>query len=272
MRVLETARTIDLPDPRAWVLGDLHGNSGWVQTLFPAMRRHDSQVTTVLQLGDYGFDFPAHGTSPVDYWARKAGIERVLCTLGNHESWGVISAAQGEAPGLAIRVSDVVWVLPRPARFTLGGRTVLSLGGAASLDRHLRTEGSDWFPDEAITDAMVDEAIADGNADLMLTHECGLTTVPEAERVIAANPHHFPHSALDASRASRERVERVREAVRPRLHAHGHLHVYGERELPDGRRIVAVNRDTMAGNAVMLDLATLTYEPLSLAAIRGWRV
>lgn len=42
---------------------------------------------TILQLGDYGFDHSGHGTHAVDYWAHKAGIERFLVTLGNHEEW-----------------------------------------------------------------------------------------------------------------------------------------------------------------------------------------
>lgn len=272
MRVLETAASFTLPDARVWAAGDWHGSSGWVQTLLPAMRRHDSQIGTILQLGDFGFDFPDHGTSPVDFWAERAGIERVLVTLGNHEAWDQIAPAQAEAPGHAIRVSEVVWLLPRPFRLTVGGREVLSLGGAVSVDKHLRTEGKDWFADELITTQMMEDAIAGGPADVLLTHEPGATVVPEVEAVLAANPHNFPVDARAESARSRARVEHVWDAVRPGMFMHGHLHVYGDRTLDDGRQIISLNRDAMAGNAGVLDMALLEFEPLPLSTIRGWRI
>ena len=55
-------------------------------------------------------------------------------------------------PGQAIRVSEVTWLLPRPARLRIGGRKILSLGGAASVDREWRVPGVSWWPDEVITD------------------------------------------------------------------------------------------------------------------------
>ncbi|MFD4957826.1 metallophosphoesterase [Microbacterium sp. NPDC058389] len=270
MSVLETAATFALPDTQVWMVGDWHGNTGWLQTLLPAMRQHDPSIATILQLGDFGFDITAPGLAAVDYWAGRAGIHRILVTLGNHEPWGKIATAQAEARGKAIRVSEVVWLLPRPFRFMLGGREVLSLGGAASVDKRWRTPGKDWFEDELITDEMVDQAIAGGSAHVMLTHEPGSTVVPEVESVLVRNLHGFPEDALVESAASRRRVERVWEAVQPRLLMHGHMHVYGDRVFADGRKIISLNRDVMAGNAGVLDMETLSFEPLPLVSIRGW--
>lgn len=70
-----------------------------------------------------------------------------------------------------MRVSDIIWFLPRPARLSIGGRSVLSLGGATSLDRAAREEGVTWWADEAITDAHVLAATAEGLVDVMFTHE-----------------------------------------------------------------------------------------------------
>lgn len=168
---LETATTFNLPDERVWAVGDLHGNVRWVQALLPAMHRRDPSIRTVLQVGDYGFDHTGRGTHPVDFWAEKSGIERVLVTLGNHEEWANISPAQEATPGRAIRVSEVVWLLPRPFRFTIAGREVLSLGGASSVDKAFRTPGKDWFEDELITEEMETAAIAGGAADVLLTPE-----------------------------------------------------------------------------------------------------
>ncbi|MEV7618869.1 metallophosphoesterase [Microbacterium sp. NPDC089321] len=261
--ILESeTQSFDLADERVWVVGDLHGNARWIQTLFPAMRRFDPTIRTVLQVGDYGFDHDGRGTHAVDFWARKAGIERVLVTLGNHEAWDRIAPAQARAPGRAIRVSEVVWLLPRPFRMTIADRKVLSLGGASSVDKAIRTPGKDWFEEELITQAMETRAILGGRADLLLTHEAPVNAAPEVRAIIASNPDGYPPDALAISAAQRQRVQRVSNAVRPVLHFHGHMHTYGTAELGDGRRVVSLDRDTRVGNAGVLDLVTLTFEPL----------
>lgn len=268
LETLESTGTFDLPDERVGVVGDLHGNAGWVQTLLPAMRRFDPTMRTVLQLGDYGFDHPSVGTHPVDYWARKAGIERVLVTLGNHERWDKITPAQEASPGQAIRVSAVVWLLPRPFRFTISGREVLSLGGASSVDKAFRTVGRDWFEDELITDAMEHAAISAGSADVLLTHESPTHAAPAVRAILATNPFGFPLEALGVSASQRERVQRVSDATQPEVHLHGHMHVYDDIELADGRKVISLNRDTFAGNVGILDLATLNFTTLPHAFIR----
>lgn len=262
MELLETATTFNLPDERVGAVGDLHGNVRWVQALLPAMHRHDPSIRTVLQVGDYGFEHSGRGTHPVDFWAEKSGIERVLVTLGNHEAWEKISPAQEATPGSAIRASEVVWLLPRPFRFTIAGREVLSLGGASSVDKAFRTPGKDWFEDELITEEMENAAIAAGAADVLLTHESPVEAPPEVLAIIASNPDGYPPDAMAISAAQRERVQRVSNAVRPAMHFHGHMHTYGSVDRDNGRRVFSLDRDTRAGNAGILDMKTLTFETL----------
>lgn len=269
VNVYETAHRLDIPDERVWVVGDLHGNARWAQVLLPAMRRFDPSVRTILQIGDYGFSHSESGMHTIDYWARRAGIDRVLVTLGNHEYWSQIAPAQSAYPGQSIRVSDVVWLLPRPARLTIADREVLSLGGASSVDKAFRTLGKDWFEDELITEEMETAAVVGGPADLFLTHESPARAVPGVQEILARNPHDFPAEALALSAAQRARIQRVSDAVFPLLHFHGHMHVFGDTKLEDGRRIISLDRDTFAGNAGILNMDSLHFEPLSLLSIRG---
>lgn len=269
VHIYETADTFDLPDQRVWVSGDWHGNAQWIQALLPAMRRRDASLRTILQLGDYGFSHDGNGARPIDYWAKRAGIERVLVTLGNHEDWRPIGTAhEGHVPRQAIRVSDVVWLLPRPFRFRIGGRDVLSLGGASSVDKHLRTPGRDWFDAELITDEMEAAAVAEGREDLFLTHESPTLAVPEVRAILDRNVHGIPGEARAISAAQRERVQRVQDATQPELHMHGHMHVYGELDLQEGRRVISLAHDNAEGNAGVLHMATLGFEPLPLIYIR----
>lgn len=222
-------------------------------------------VKTVFQLGDWWMD-----PLETDALFAEAGIERVFVTLGNHEPWDQISPLLDAYPGAAVRVSDITWILPRPARLIIGGRTVLSLGGAASVDKIWRTEGLDWWPDEAITDAQVAAAIVGGHADVMLTHESPAATPVRAVReLLGTNPNRFPTEALEESAKSRARVSEVWDAVRPELLMHGHMHTPGGGTAEDGRRVVSLGRDVQEDNLAILDMTTLTLETPSLDAIRN---
>ncbi|MCM3696895.1 metallophosphoesterase family protein [Microbacterium oleivorans] len=252
MDVLEVASEIDLPDRAVWLLGDVHGNTRWIQRAFPAMKRSDPDVRTVLQLGDWWQD-----TRPVDHWAKIAGIDRVLVTLGNHEPYGTLAPFLSENPGLAVRISRAVWILPRPFRFRVGGRSFLSLGGATSADIEWRTEDVDWWPDEAITDAEVRDAISFGPVDVLLTHESpDATPVLEVRRVIEERSGASERGVAESTRSSRLMVDRLVEAIRPALHVHGHLHVSGV-GVTSTRRVVSLGRDLDPGSIARLDLASL---------------
>ena len=223
-----------------------------------------NDVTPILQLGDWWMDPAASDRILLD-----AGIEHVFVTLGNHEPWEQLSPLLAAHPEQAIRVSQVTWILPRPYRFRVGGREVLSLGGAASVDRAWRTEGLDWWPDERITDEHVAAARAGRRADVMLTHESPADTpVPAVRGVLRDNPHGFPPEALVESASSRDRVSAVWDAAAPALLLHGHMHTPGMGTTVDGRRVVSLGADMQEGHFALLDLETLSVEVPTLREIR----
>ena len=139
MKSLEHASTVVLPDQRVAVCGDWHGNIGWARTIARVLPYLAPDVTTLLHLGDWGMP-PVE----IDEVFSQTDIDRILVTVGNHEAFDQISPLLNEHPGHAVRVSRLTWFLPRPARLSIGGRRVLSLGGAASVDRQSRIEGLTW--------------------------------------------------------------------------------------------------------------------------------
>lgn len=154
-------------------------------------------------------------------------------------------------------------------RWTSYVRQFLSLGGATSVDREWRTPGVEWWPDEAITDEHVDAAIAGGAGDVMITHESPARTPVRAVReVLRTNPLGVPDHVRAESAASRRRVTRVWDAVRPSLLIHGHMHAPGGGITDDARRVSSLGQDLQQGHLVFLDLATLRLEAPSLRASR----
>ncbi|MFB4349799.1 metallophosphoesterase [Microbacterium sp. CR_7] len=256
---------ITLPDQRVAVFGDWHGNAGWARMMGRALPRLAPDVTTILHLGDYWMN----GDDVDDAFA-DTGIQRILVTLGNHEPYGKLTPLLDKHPGAAVRVSRLTWILPRPARLSIGGRSVLSLGGASSVDRESRQEGLTWWPQEALTDEDVEAAVAGGPADLMLTHESPAgTPVRPVREVLRTNPHWFSKAALEASAESRARISKVWDAVRPELLAHGHMHVAGGGRTEDGRRVASLGREGHEWNLGILDMNNLRMATPSLAILRG---
>ena len=264
MKALETTRTVTLPDTRVAVCGDWHGNLAWLRTLAPAITALAPDVTTILQLDDWWMHTEASDRILID-----AGIERVYVTLGNHEPLGDIAPLQHAHQGEAIRVSEVTWLLPRPARLRISGREILSLGGAASVDRQWRTDGVDWWPDENIHGVHVAVAIAGGPADVMLTHESPAgSPVRRVREILRTNPLGFPKAARLESAASRKRVSRVWDEVRPELLMHGHMHIPDCGTTDDGRRVVSMGCDGQQGNIAFLDLGSLELDVPNLSDVR----
>jgi hypothetical protein len=254
------------------VAGDWHGNIGWCQRALPFLARVAPGTRTILHLGDFGIWPERSGKgflAAVDYWARQAGVERILATPGNHESWTRILEAQADQPGEPAQVSERVYVFPRGYRFALGGTRFMSFGGAGSVDYEGRTEGRDWWAEEMPTDEEVELAIARGDTDVLLAHETVDGGTLLVNRVLLANPQGWGADALAYSALSRARVTRVFEAVKPKLFAHGHMHLKDDIALEDGRRIYSLAADGQDGNMALLDLTTLEWT--WLGDPRAWK-
>lgn len=251
------------------VAGDWHGNINWAQQVFPFLRRAVPGVRTVLHLGDFGFWPGQDYAQTVDYWARNAGVERILVTPGNHENWAALDALFAETPGEMIQIAERVFVMPRGYRFRLAGRRFTSLGGAASLDREDRVPFREWWPSEIPTEADVDRVIAGGPTDVLLTHEAVDGGTDLVERVLRANPLGWGREALAYSALSRDRVTRVYCALQPKVVAHGHLHLQAERTREDGKQIFSLAADGADGNLALLDLSTLKWS--WLGDPRAWK-
>lgn len=264
LKALEVESTVVLPDQRVAVVGDIHGNYRWMDIVARSMRRLAPGVTTVLQVGDWWMD-----PDTTDEALDGSGIERIYVTLGNHEPWDQVTPLLDAHPDCAIRVSEITWILPRPARLTIGGRSVLSLGGAVSVDRAWRQEGVSWWKDEEVTSEHVKAAIAGGSADLMLTHEAPAgTPVRAVQAILRTNPFGFPDDALRDSAKSRARVAKVWNIVYPELLIHGHMHAPGGGQTEYGLRVASLGQDGQQGNLGILDMRTLRIETPSLRQFR----
>ena len=252
---------------RVAIAGDWHGSKRHAVAAIDVVADHG--IRHLLHLGDFGIwpgvkgeRFLAHVTD-----ACAAADVTIYITAGNHDDWPQIYATpldDRDDIGPCHWMSERIAVLPRGHRFTLGGRSFVSLGGAPSIDRADRFEGLDWWPEEIITDADVDLVVGGGTAEVILLHDS--PSSPWCTDAVAAiqqdhtgwNPAELYYCAI-----GRSRVTRAVKAVVPKLVFHGHFHVldHAVRDI-DGVghpvEVYSLPQENRPGNLVFLDLTDLT--------------
>ena len=261
-------------DPgRVIVAGDWHGNTDWaMHVIWQAKERLAGESNRIiLHLGDFGI-WP--GEAGQQYLAKvDFALNQADATLwfvdGNHEDHARLSVMLNQVHGDVSRpvpvpsgmswIDSIYW-LPRGRRWEWHGRTWLALGGGVSLDKAIRTEGKNWWPEEEITLEQELRAITDGPADVMVTHDCpsGVThTFPPPPkfwdlRDLARNDRH------------RERLQHIVDAVQPSHLMHGHLHRSYQRVCDFGYgpvEVTGLDHDEGDGaNWAVLDVKAMTWE------------
>lgn len=247
------------------IAGDWHGNTRWALARIAEVAANG--VALILHLGDFGIWPGPSGRVYIDKLEDACAEHSVgiWVTPGNHEDWGSLTRlwARPEHSGRPLHVSKHIAILPRGHRFTLEGRSFVSLGGAPSVDLEYRERNKDWWAEEAITPEDVATVIDGGYADVMLGHDAPLAPyeVPQVAR-IRSETGTWPAHALAYARSGAELMHEAFLGVAPRLFAHGHYHVVDETtvRLPGAdhdTNIWSLNCDGVDGNLRFLDLATL---------------
>ena len=209
-------------EPIAYV-GDLHGRVKDIVRIDAWAVREG--VGLVVQVGDFGARWPGQQCPLVHYFNKRARQGRPgprwLVSPGNHDNWDLFDALLTKAGPDAWTVDlapDLAYVR-RGALLDLGGRRHLFLGGARSVDMHLRTEGSTWWAREQPSRAELElffERLEGERPDVVVTHDC-------PSRV----PVHYLGRETDPVSRALESVLSL-SSWKPLLWFFGHHHVLGQ--------------------------------------------
>jgi Calcineurin-like phosphoesterase len=235
--------------------GCWHGNTNYAEKAIRYAADQGAQV--IVHTGD------------LQYWVRSAAMEALSVTLyrhglrmlwvdGNHDDHPGLAHLAPDGHGLG-PVADQIWHLPRGYRWTWGGLRFLALGGAHSIDRRFRTPGQDWWPQEAITPVQALAAIAQGPADVMVTHDCPSGVTPAGLVTPLPSAWVPEEPAADAHRAL---LGSVVDEVGPAWLIHGHYHArYTAHRAGPSRtcQVEGLSRegDSLANNIAVWDLAEM---------------
>jgi hypothetical protein len=253
---------------RIIVAGDWHGNGAWAEKVIAAAPPllPGERTRIILHLGDFGV-WP--GQAGRDYLYRvSAALERAATVLwfvdGNHEDFAWLGAELERAPWMAwgsrapIPIGARILWLWRGYRWTWYGREWLALGGAVSLDRAIRTEGKDWWPEEEITDEQERAIVDAGRADVLVSHDCPAGVVHS----FLPPPSFWDLRDIARSDVHRERLQRVVAATQVSHVMHGHLHRGYQRMTDFGYgpvQVTGLDCDGAERNYAVLNVETMEW-------------
>jgi Icc-related predicted phosphoesterase len=199
---------------RILAASDLHGE---LEALDSGLRLHSPDG--LLCCGDWGDDLTEPQLAP--YPARLP----TLSTFGNHD-WPLEALSR-----LRNRDGSAVLMEQGEVRDWLGLR-VAAIGGIWA-----KSHKQPWYVTDDDVAAAAARIAAAGPIDILLTHGC-------------------PVGLADATVSGRRGGQRcfllANQAIRPRVHLCGHLHVAQERTLKDGRQVINIGT-TAEGSVVLVE-------------------
>ena len=173
------------------VIGDVHGK---LSQYFELIKNtHDS-----ICVGDFGFK---------KQWdnLHASCTDRHKINMGNHDYYPYLNTSPNS-------VGD--WSYN-------SGYNLFTVRGANSIDKHLRTEGVDWFSNEELTYAEGCEAYDNYiqlKPEIVITHDCPQNICKQLSS----------HHALYEMSTTRQLLQAMFEAYQPKLWLFGHHHMSKE--------------------------------------------
>jgi hypothetical protein len=241
VRMIERIGVAPTTDPVrgvVMVVGDVHGDVGWIKRLLE--RARDLGIDTILSVGDWGIGpFSGdRGGAPferkVERIAKKNGVT-VFVVPGNHENYDTIGRLESRSDGWS-ELSPNVRVAPRGHRWRWAGVRFGALGGAFSVDWRLRKAGRDWWPDLEEVQREDVEWLGDDPLDVLVTHDvpAGIPVGPGG----LFQPYPLPEADVARAQVSRDLLLEAVRRTRPEAVFCGHWHhrLRTLLELPAGTR------------------------------------
>lgn len=239
------------------MFGDWHGNGHYAQRQLKRIAASDRTPDAYLHVGDFGiWKHSNHFLKVVERELNNQGVE-LWFVDGNHEDFTMLAAYPFDDRGLQ-KVTNHIFRIPRGYAWNWGGKKLVGLGGAFSIDKRWLKTGVDWFVEEIITETDLEKALANESADILISHEAPF--MPAQYLNVGTEHLNFrltPEEQYYVSQC-RSYIAKAIDSLNIKLHLHGHHHMAYTTDF-FGTQIVGLDRDGAAfdSNAVEVDLRLL---------------
>lgn len=245
------AKTVPQAVEKIAFLGDVHADTRF--TVKAITRSKELGADIIVQLGDFGYDYDWDFLDAVEAALKHTGLQMIFVD-GNHDDHRFLRTDYDGNARLRIITPHLLHA-GRGYRWQWDGVRFLAVGGAHSVDRQTRLRyGWMWHREEILTDGQIADAIAGGQTDVLISHDC-----PAGVTIPGLQPELFPAFEIAAADHHRTRMRTIVDAVQPTTIYHGHYHVnYDQRvDFGWGRAHVYGLADNGAGMAEALDVVAL---------------
>lgn len=204
-------------------IGDSHGRFGkFNKTIEAAVSNANHPIDEAVSVGDFGY-FPKFG---YQYCSSHLDIP-VRFIDGNHDDHD--SLATEILPNTIFQAEHI-------SRGTVES-SVLFMGGATSIDKHMRTPGTDWWAGENISQRQYYQALenietAEDDIKVMVAHDSICSAYP---LLIDGNKYGF---AKDPNAIA---LEQLFKEAQPLVYIHGHHHV-SKHYMIGGTKFISLER------------------------------
>ena len=212
-------------------------------------------IEEVWSVGDFGW-WPRNEFAK-SFLARMNDVGcRVYFIDGNHEDHSDLSHDTITEVGYVVDYETYPNIIhcPRGWLRTVGGRKVLHIGGAHSVDKYSRREGVSWFTNEAPNYKEMGRAFNRPTPDIVLSHE-----IPEGVDVQYYG--NWPKELTDLGEGLRRTLGLLLKHHKPAIWFAGHHH-QRITDVVDTTVVHVLNSDASPGTFVLLDLDTLEVTDL----------
>jgi len=215
-------------------LGDIHGEL----RIFNHLRSIVEPNDIIIQVGDFGVS-----REILKEWAKN--YSDYPCPVyfidGNHENFDIIDSWDKTEVS---EVASGLFYVPRGLVKTIQGQRIGFLGGGASIDKHWRIKGTNWFPQEVVSDQDIDTLLAnvgEDPIDVLVTHVAPSYINLRHFGKLNLEEWFLPEGWIDHCAG---KVEFVGKILNPPLHICGHMH----RNIRDGNiKILDINEAWVPG-------------------------
>lgn len=171
---------------RIFVCGDTHHEND-IAKLQPqnfTIQKDLTKEDVLIVAGDWGgiWYYDSRNDDLLKWWESRNFATLVID--GNHENHNAIKELEivERFGGKVRKVSESVFIAERGEIYTINGKKILTLGGADSIDKHLRIKDFDWWEQESITQKDFNNALDNlerynYDVDYFITHTGGSEVV-----------------------------------------------------------------------------------------------
>lgn len=200
------------------IVGDVHGNFSKLNTIL-----NKQPPDVLLVCGDFGH-WPGHDFA--SYKRLKHPKTEIYFCDGNHENHHDLIARQNQNGGKRdpVQVAERIYWMPRGTikKFPHIGNTIF-IGGGDSVDKHMRTPGYDWFPEEILKEGELGELFETDEKKVIIDTVISHTSPTSIDPFKGTKVEWHRDKSEDPSR---DVLQAFMEKFKPERWFFGHYHVY----------------------------------------------